>query len=255
MKSVLLPNRRNHVENQTSSILAAVTFSALLLTSLILPGCSKSERKIVEALPAYQPSPSPPPPELPNLPAQLTEVHAVIKRVFKDAAYLDKNRDLNFIVGDFNGDRSQDIAVVIKPTAEQIEEMNQEFPPWILKDPFVSSRPGNSPSPIDENETLLAVIHGNGPNAWRDPEATQTYLLKNAVGSNIKTHSRKEFLAANAGKRLPQLHGDLIGEVLRGTSGYLYYSGATYSWYDPATYRGEPELRLVHGGNGVKGKN
>jgi hypothetical protein len=254
MKSALQLNRRNHIGNQTFSIFGAFTFSVLLLGSLTLLGCGKSERRIVEAPPAYQPSPSPPPPELPKLPAQLTEVHAVVNRVFKDAAYLDKNRDLNFIVGDFNGDRSQDIAVIIKPTAKQIEEMNQEFPPWILKDPFVPSHAGNSLR-IDENETLLAVIHGNGPNAWRDPEATQTYLLKNAVGSNIKTQSRNEFLAANAGKRLPQLQGDLIGQVLRGTSGYLYYSGATYSWYDPATYRGEPELRLVHGGAGVKRKN
>jgi hypothetical protein len=240
---------------QVPSIFAAVSFSALLLGSVILSGCARSETRIVEAPPAYQPSPSSPAPELPKLPAQLTEVHAVVKRVFKDAANVDKNRDLNYVVGDFNGDRSQDIAVIIRPAAGQIDEMNQEFPPWILKDPFVQSRRDGSILRIDENETLLAVIHGNGANDWRDPEATQTYLLKNAVGSNIKTQLRNEFLSANAGKRLPQLHGDVIGQVLKGTPGYLYYSGATYSWYDPATYKGEPELRLVHGGAGVKGKN
>ena len=237
------------------SIFATIAFSALVLGSITLSGCGRSETRIVEAPPAYQPSPSPPPPELPKLPAQVPEVHAVVRRIFKDAAALDKNRDLNYIVGDFNGDRSQDIAVIIKPEAGQIDEMNQEFPPWILKDPFVQSRLDASSLHINENEALLAVIHGNGTNDWRDPEATQTYLLKNAVGTNIKTQSRKEFLTANAGKRLPQLRGDVIGQVLKGSSGYLYYSGATYSWYDPATYRGEPELRLVHGGVAVKGKN
>ncbi len=252
MRSVLT---HKHLLEQVYSILVVVAFGALLLGIVTLSGCARSEPRIVEAPPAFQPSPSPPPPDLPKLPAQLTEVHAVVKRVFKDAADLDKNRDLNYIVGDFNGDRSQDIAVIIRPAVGQIDEMNQQFPPWILKDPFVQARRDGSVLSIDENETLLAVIHGNGANDWRDPEATQTYLLKNAVGSNIKRQSRNEFLAANAGKRLPQLHGDLIGQVLKGTSGYLYYSGATYSWYDPATYKGEPELRLVHRGAGLKGKN
>ena len=93
---------------------------------------------------------------------------------------------------------------------------------------------------------LLAVIHGYGANGWHDSQATQAYLLKNVVGSGMETHRRKDVLTANKGKKLPQLRGDVIGEVLGGTRGYLYYAAATYSWYDPKTFKGEPERGMVH---------
>jgi hypothetical protein len=97
-----------------------------------------------------------------------------------------------------------------------------------------------------ENELLLAVIHGFGPNGWSDPEATQTYLLKNAVGSEMRAHAGKEFVAANRGRKLPTIHGDLIGEQLKGTPGYIYYGSATYSWYDPKTFKGDVRQGMVH---------
>ena len=104
------------------------------------------------------------------------------------------------------------------------------------------------PLRVTESEPLLAVIHGYGPNGWRDPQATQTFLLKNAVGSGPTTQAKNQFMTENRGKKLPPLRGDVIGEVLRGKSGYLYYADATYSWYDPKTFVPEPEKRLVHGG-------
>jgi hypothetical protein len=94
---------------------------------------------------------------------------------------------------------------------------------------------------------MLAVIHGYGANGWRDPQATQTYLLKNAVGSDMKSHPLKEFAAMNQGKKLPRLRGDVVGEMLQGKAGYLYFAGATYAWYDPKTFAGEPEPRRRHG--------
>jgi hypothetical protein len=42
--------------------------------------------------------------------------------------------------------------------------------------------------------------------------------------------------------------------VLGGTSGYLYYSGATYSWYDPKTFKGDPEPGMFHGASERKVK-
>jgi hypothetical protein len=100
---------------------------------------------------------------------------------------------------------------------------------------------------VAATDVLLAVIHGYGTEGWRDPQATQTYLLKNAAGSTMETHVVKDFVTANQGKKLPALQGDLIGEMLDGKSGYLYYSGATYSWYDPKTFTGEPDPRRGHG--------
>jgi hypothetical protein len=94
---------------------------------------------------------------------------------------------------------------------------------------------------------MLAVIHGYGANGWRDPEATQTFLLKNVAGSEMQRHAVRDFAAANQGKKLPQLHGDLVGEVLDGKAGYLYFAGATYSWYDPKTFKGDDQPTAFHG--------
>jgi hypothetical protein len=209
---------------------------------------------MVEGPPAYQPSPSPEPAQLPKLPPKLDEVQDAVKRIFKDAAVIDSGHQPNFVAGDFNGDHSQDIAVVVKPAPGKLPELNAEFPAWLLRDPFAPNKPGTQPLRIVENEMLLAVIHGYGTNDWRDPQATQTFLLKNSVGSDIEVHLGKEFVAANRIKKMPRLHGDLIGEVLRGMSGYLYYADATYAWYDPKTFKGEPERRLVHGGMVPKGQ-
>jgi hypothetical protein len=220
---------------------------SIFFLAFFTASCASTQGRLVEAPPAYQPPQPAKATEVPKLPAKLDEVQAAVKRVFKDAAILDSSREPSFLVGDFNGDQSQDMAVVIRPAAGKITDMNQEFPPWILKDPF-APRSTNSALRIEESDVLLAVIHGYGVNDWRDPQATQTFLLKNAVGSGMELNKGKDFLTAHTGKRIPRLQGDLIREVVRGVSGYLYYAGPTYSWYDPKTFRGEPAIRLVHPG-------
>jgi len=213
-----------------------------------LSSCARSQPAIAEAPPAYQPAPPGPLPDVPKLPAKSNEVQDAVKRVFKGAAVLDTGREPNFIAGDFNGDHSQDLAVVIRPAPGKLAEMNDEFPAWIVKNPFALNRMGTAPLKIQEDEVLLAVIHGYGPNDWRDPQATQTFLLKNAVGSGIEVRKQKDFLAANSDKKVPHVQGDVIGEVIGGEPGYLYFAGATYAWYDPLTFREEPVGRLVHPG-------
>lgn len=213
--------------------------SALLLTIVLLTlsGCSSStKRAAVEQPPAtYQPTPESTPVRLTAAAApKLLEVHDTIKRVFKDAAVLDQDHKPNFVMGDFNGDASQDLAVIIKPV--KLEEMNQEFPPWLLRAPR-TSKADRASLKIENNETLLAVIHGYGTNDWRDPEATQTFVLKNVVGDELRVHTGKEFVAANVGRKLPRAQGDLIGETLQGTQGYLYYAVSTYAWYDPKSFK------------------
>jgi hypothetical protein len=229
-----------------------IGMAVLVAISISLSGCVKTEEPVYEEPPAPQAAqagePEQPQQVLDLPPPKLDEVREAVKRVFKDAAVIDTTREPNFIAGDFNGDSSEDIAVTVKPAPGKLPEMNEEFPSWMLKDPFVPIKPEMPPLRVEENESLLAVIHGYGTQGWRDPQATQTYLLKNAAGSGMKTHKGKEFATANRGRRLPLLHGDLIGEVLGGAPGYLYYTGPTYSWYDPKTFTGEPERRLVHRG-------
>jgi hypothetical protein len=199
---------------------------------------STSKRVVAEAPPpAYQPSPESIPVRLtPPAAAKLTEVQDAVKRVFKDAAVVDPNYNPNYLPGDFNGDGAQDIAVVLKPV--KLDLMNQELPPWLVREPRAKKDPRIA-SKIQKDETLLAVIHGFGANDWRDQEATQTFVLKNVVGNDLKVHTGEEFVSANSGRKLPRPQGDLIGETVQGASGYLYFEGATYSWYDPRTFTGD----------------
>jgi len=224
-----------------------VGMAVLVGASCFVCGCAKREQ------PKQQEPPAPTEAALSRQlsqfsPPKLSQVQEAVKRVFKEAALIDSSHNPNFIEGYFNGDDSQDIAIILKPAPGKLSEMNEDSPPWILRDLRMPAQPG-MPSPrITRNEVLLAVIHGYGPDGWRDPQATQTYLLKNAVGSDVRMHSKSEFLTENQSKKLPRLFGDLIGEVLQGRSGYLYFAEATYSWYDPKTFEGAAERRLIHPG-------
>lgn len=243
----LLPRSQSTLQRPRMSLALLVTGCFLLLACT----APQPKKRIVEApppVPATQPEDnlSAQAPKLP--PPELTQVRDVVRRVFKDAAVVDDARNPSFISGDFNGDQSTDLAVVLKPVGDKLSEMNQEFPPWILKDPLQPHQPGGARGRVTEDEELLAVIHGYGPNGWTDPEATQTYLLKNVVGSGMQMHSAKELVNANRKTKVPRINGDVIAEVLRGTSGYLYYGGATYSWYDPKTFKEESPGGVFHSG-------
>ena len=222
-----------------------VLAAALLLS----PGCSTEKKPKAEAPPASRATPLVAAEQLASKlpPPDLKAVQQAVQRVFKDAAVIDTDQEPAFLTGDFNGDRSQDIAVIVKPVTEKLSEMNEEFPTWMLRDPFGSAESRAPRLRIAANDVMLAVIHGYGANGWRDPQATQTYLLKHAVGSSMMAHPEKEFVAGNQGKKLPRLRGDLLGETIQGKPGYLYFSGATYAWYDPKTFAGEPDPRRGHG--------
>jgi len=230
---------------------------ALLISALsILSGCSKSEKPVAEApaLPLTAETSPPPstaeanqPQQISKLPSpQMNEVQQAVKRVFKEAVLIDTSHKPAFIVGDFNGDHSQDIAVVLKPASDKLSELNEEFPTWILRDLAGPTAPGSPRLRVGAKDKLLAIIHGYEAEGWRDHQATQTYLLKNAARPGMEVYSAKDFLATQHGRKLPQMRGDVLGEDAEGKSGCLYYAGATYSWYDPKTFNSEPEQRVVH---------
>jgi hypothetical protein len=224
-------------------------FVLLLLTVVSASSCSNSKPAMVEAPPSYQPTPSSPQIKLPSVIApKLPEVQEAVHRVFKDSAVIDSAANPNFLTGDFNGDQSEDLAVVLKPVAGKLAEMNEEYPSWLLRDPFQSDPAKRPKLTIQENEVLLAIIHGFGENDWRDPQATQTFLLKNVTGSNMAVLTGKDFSSKHSGRQLPRPSGDLIEETLGGTNGCLYYASANYLWYDPKTFNPKPDLGMVHGG-------
>lgn len=147
------------------------------------------------------------------------ELRDAIKRIYEDNVTIDNSQPTFFVTGDFNGDSSEDVAIVVKPAKGKLAELNSEYVNWILEDPQVSvgeKKPRTARVPIGHNDLLLAVIHGYTREGWRNALATQTYLLKNAVA--------KEFAAQAFHK------GDVIREKLRGSDGIIYWTGAKYAW-------------------------
>jgi hypothetical protein len=223
-----------------------------LFTLALASGCNGPTQPAAEQPPTAYQSPAQATPLKPETVAALTvtDVEQVVKRIFKDAAVIHPEYKNSFLTGDFNGDLSQDLAVVLKPAPEKLAELNEEYPRWLLRDPRAPHDP-RTRLRVEKDEALLAVIHGYGPKAWRDPEATQTFLLKNVAGTDMRVHNGTEFIKTNSNQKAPRANGDLISEKLKGSEGYLYFNAATYSWYDPKTLKGENEIAagVFHGRN------
>jgi len=194
--------------------------------------------------------------------AKPAEVEQAIERVFKGAVTILTGRSPYFAVGDFNGDSSQDLAVAVRPTPGKILAINDELAPWILVDPVRTARPSPKGAysalhaemakrkrvVIDEGDHLLAVIHGFQSEGWRDSQATQTYVLKDAVGARMEPQTPKQIVWAGNKNKLPRIWGDVIAQSINERYGFLYYNGARYSWYDPRSYKPEAPAKIIHGG-------
>jgi hypothetical protein len=225
-----------------------------IFVNLFLTSCASSkpsgttERRVAEAEPVASASASPAATattaepaveeslELP--PPKPEEVREAVKRVYKDAVTIDTSRPSAYVVGDFNGDGSQDIAVVVRPAKDKLEEINDEVANWIVEDPRQVALPDphksvqtlapNSRPVVKPNDLLLAVIHGYKKEGWRNREAQQTYLLDNAVGNSLAPTPLKDLRRALGNQ---DRAGDAIKETLAGEEGFLYWTGAKYAWH------------------------
>lgn len=228
-----------------------------------LCGCAKPaaqphREEPVEAQ-KVEPQSPPSPTEMQKLPPpKLVEVQEVATRIFKDAVVIDTSHKPSFLVGDFNGDLSQDLAVVLKPAEGKLSELNQEFPNWIAREPvealLTRFKPLAHPAAVkppnagagqtvrfEQTDILLAIIHGHGPKGWHDPEATQTHLMRDVVGTDMRILPYQEAAKIYKGvKPLPSIFGDLIQETLVGQAGFLHFAGSIYGWYDPKNYKPQP---------------
>ncbi|HKP87176.1 MAG TPA: hypothetical protein VJZ26_13820 [Blastocatellia bacterium] len=238
----------------------------LFVAAASLSGCAKPPDQPMKEAPSSPAVPPPAPP--PTQPADsqdpqkvsaipqptLAEARAAVARVYKDVVIVDASRAPGFVVGDFNGDGAQDIAVVVKPVRGKLAEINHELAGWLLKDarietapePGIRKEPQSRPVVGERDQALLAVIHGHGPDGWRNPEAQISYLLKNAVGGGIRSQMKRSVLKANKGKEIPPLIGDVINQTIAGTPGFIFYTGSAYGWYDARKYQGEIARRMPH---------
>jgi hypothetical protein len=234
----------------------AIILALSLSAPLLLGGCAdKRERSEVvtqtptpaqtqntaAAQPTQTQSPAPSTTPTPK-PPQVSEVNDKLARIFQGAVQNDAGTTGNALVGDFNGDGSEDIAVVVKPAADKLEDINSEVANWILSDPqkvvlpdptkAVQKLPAPDRVRVQQSDVLLAVIHGYQQAGWRNPQAQQAYLLKNAGGREPRVETRQD--AANEFKAIiPHLRADIIREEIGGARGFIYWTGGKYAWFAP----------------------
>ena len=188
--------------------------------------------------------------EPPKLPApKPTDIRNAVARVFEKTTASEAAQQ-SFVVGDFNGDGSEDLAVVVKPNENSLQDINSEVANWTLEDPSKVAIPGTSsarravmakPVQAEKDTALLAIIHGVGPSGWRNADARQSYLLKNGAGSDMLVQTLTTLRNGKDKRSLPPLQGDAIQVTIAGESGLLIWTGAKYAWY---TRQSQPEAKV-----------
>jgi hypothetical protein len=218
------------------TILLSIIGAAIISSACSKPQDAPRQEEVAVEPPSVVPEEEQP--AEPNLsPPKPAEAIEALSRIYQNTVIIDRNQKL--ITGDFNGDHSQDIAVVVLPEEGALSDINDELANWTLGDPtkvVVMKKTGVPATPepvkVEKGDTLLAVIHGHGPPGWRNQEARQSYLLRNAAGSLMKTQKAEDAMKAHRGKLdFPRLRGDVITHG--GRRGFLYWTGAKYAWYQP----------------------
>jgi len=231
---------------------------ALCLLALCVSLCAcaapepakEAQRAAASRTPAAQAppaaTPAPPsdaaPPQSQSSPPNPQEARAAVERVYKGAVVFDERAA--GAVGDFNGDGSEDIIVRARPAPGRLGEVNDEVANWIVSDPHTIIPPDprrfdphqgvqklapHARPQIEAADALLVVVHGYKEAGWRNPEAQQTFLLKNVAGEELRPERRAEAQAAARERRL-RLLGDVLHERVGGAPGFLYWTGAGYGW-------------------------
>ncbi len=187
-------------------------------------------------------SPTPLPPAPPT-----SEARAAVERVYKGAVTPDTGGAEWTVVGDFNGDGSEDLVARVRAAPGHLDELNDDLANWIVSDPQKVEKP--DPKKFDPHEgvqkltplperprvaasdSILVVIHGYKEAGWRSPDASQTYLLRDAAGADLRAQTRRDARVTTLGQNPPRLIGDVIRQTLHGRKGFLYWNGATYGWF------------------------
>lgn len=205
-----------------------------------------------EVLPhVSEPEPTPEP--VPDLrPARAAEVSAALARAYEGTVAHDLSANAPPLVGDFNGDGSSDLAALVRPDAARLAALNGELANWVVADPRRTLVPAQLGRPnahvkvvvnvptqdtqtrVEASDRLLVILHGHGPEGWRSPDARQTYLLKNAAGTQLRTRTRRD----PHNRNLPELRGDIITLNAADGPAVIYWTGANYALAGTTTNNG-----------------
>ena len=232
------------MSRRKSLSLACLVLAAAMLAAL--QGCTSNQSQNVEkpiAASTPQPTPASSPIAPPKLaPPTKAQVEEAFHRVFGDdlVAQSDAGSDhAAFIVGDFNGDQSEDLAIIVRPAAGKLNDVNSEFANWIIQDAdkafiappgkAVVAPPKQARPRVERGEQILAIIHGVGPEGWRNPKARQAYLVKHAAATFEGTAPSVSQKAIRV-MHLP-VETEIIKEVRNNKKGFLFWTGGVYAWH------------------------
>jgi hypothetical protein len=235
---------RNHINS-------AKAYGFVLVVSLIgcfhLAACTFASRAVSERRSQTQEA-------IKRTPPKEEQVATLLRSEFGDLFILD-GRDVSpsYMVGDFNGDGVEDIAISVRVN-RVINPDDRSTPPFFFEKAF---GPGTSTvgEEIEKDRfaigalarykdlTILLVIHGSSRQQWNNSE--QKFVIVDAW------HLGKKMMSLHQGRELkpsaygdepqiippPQLLGDAIlmldGESV-GTA--VYWDGARYRWYPVVAY-------------------
>jgi hypothetical protein len=201
----------------------------------------------LEPHPPRPDGPSPPPFAVTLPPPTPGEVEEGLRRAFGDTVRPAAGSP-RALVGDFNGDGAQDVAVPVSPAAGRLEELNDGLANWRVQDALEAPAAERGPPPkgersavtVQPQDVLLAVVHGYGARGWRDERARQCYLVRHATGAPFEARPRTELLRyVRRVPDEPRLTGDVILLSAGRKPGFLYWTGARYSWH-PLPSRAQP---------------
>jgi hypothetical protein len=209
-----------------------------------LPGCNNqaaNQAHVEKPIPVSTPQPSPavsatPVPKLP--PPTQAEVEAALHRVFGDNLVAITSKSPFFIVGDFNGDESEDVALIARPAPGKLQDVNSELSNWTIQDAdralgpmdkkVVIAAKEERPA-VAKGEEVLAIIHGVGAKGWRDSDARQAYIVKHAAATLLGTAPSISQKAIRI-MHLP-FPTDIIKQVRNNKKGFLFWTGGVYAWH------------------------
>jgi len=205
-----------------------------------LLSCGKPTPPMEKPIPLATPKAEKPPEPMPKLPPPtMAEVESAMHRIFADNLVLEHGIGQLFIVGDFNGDGFEDLAVIARAAPGKLDDINSELANWTIQDAdkfFVApsgkrvvKAPNLGRAKVSEGEQILAFIHGHGPKGWRSPDARQAYLVKHAAAVFLGTAPSISQKAIRA-MRLP-VETEIIQEVRNKKKGFLFWTGGAYAWH------------------------
>lgn len=207
------------------------------------------------------------PSEAPLPPPTLDDVRAKVDSIYHGALTVDDRRAPTFLLGDFNADSSPDVIVAVRPNPARLADLNSDLAAWILEDPrriwvpdpnkTVQTMPPATQRPVRvrAGNRLWLIIHGFREKGWRNPMATQSYLLVNVAASGLRKETAHEAAADLNKKPLPlgiqyllRYHGDVLRESVAGKPYLLYWTGGHYAQTNISAPKAAPEKIAVNKG-------